>query len=113
MLALVLSAEPVFAQERNPAERQKLVDLARILGESHWIRRVCTGGQDQSWYGRMEQLLAVEAADQGLKRRLSLSFNDGYHAAEALYPQCVEAARTEARRIAKTAQGLSETLAGP
>ncbi len=110
---ILVSAPFASAQERSPSERQALLDLARILGQSNAIRQTCEGPQDGYWYTRMERLLAVEAADQDLKRRLGLSFNAGYNETRALYPQCVDAARAEARRIAKTAEALSEKLAGP
>jgi uncharacterized protein (TIGR02301 family) len=90
-----------------------LLDLSSILGESHAIRQTCEGTQDRLWYVRMERLLAVEAADQGLKRRLALNFNAGYNETRALYPQCVDAARVEAKRVAKKAEALAEKLAGP
>ncbi len=61
----------------------------------------------------MQQLLTVEAADQGLKTRISLAFNAGFGSGKALYASCTDAARAEARRIARTGQGLSETLARP
>lgn len=111
--ALLVAVSPALAQERVPAQRQALVDLARILGESHAIRQACEGPQDQYWRKRMQQLLAVEAADQSLKTRISVAFNAGYGSGKALYPSCTDAARAEARRIARTAQGLSEALAKP
>jgi len=110
---MMVAIAPASAQERAPAQRQALVDLARILGESHAIRQVCEGPQDQYWRRRMQQLLVVEAADQGLKTRISLAFNAGFGSGKALYAGCTDAARAEARRIARTAQGLSETLARP
>jgi uncharacterized protein (TIGR02301 family) len=115
-LSLILAlttALPALAQERSPADRQSLVELARILGESHAIRRVCEGAEDQFWRTRMQRLLDQEAADQGLKTRLSLAFNDGFHAGQALYPKCTDAARAEARKIAASGQALSERLEGP
>jgi len=114
ILALViLAASPALAQERSPAERQSLVDLARVLGESHALRQACEGEADQVWRGRMHDLLEQEAADQGLKTRLSLAFNDGFHAGQALFPKCSEAARAEARRIAASGRALALKLAGP
>ncbi len=112
-LALGLLSTPALAQDRSPAERQALLDLTRLLGESHAIRQTCEGKRDGYWYARMEKLLAVEAADQGLKRRLSLSFNAGFNETRSLYPECVEAAQAEAKRIARAAEALSERLAGP
>ena len=109
----LLSAVPALAQERTPAERQSLVDLARALGESHALRQVCDSAEDQHWRARMRELLDQEATDQRLKTRLSIAFNDGYHAGQALYPKCTEAARAEARKVAGQGRALSLKLAGP
>jgi len=100
------------AQERSPAERQELVDLARVLGESHALSQVCSAPDDQLWRTRMQAVLDQEAAEQGLKTRLSIAFNDGYHSGRALYPRCTDAARAEARKIAANGELLSEKLAG-
>lgn len=113
LILALAAASRALAQERSPAERQSLVELARILGESHAIRMACEGEEDQFWRGRMRQLLDQEAADQGLKTRLSLAFNGGFHAGQALYPRCSDAARAEARKIAASGQTLSEKLEGP
>lgn len=113
LILALAAAFPAFAQERSPAERQSLVELARVLGESHAIRMACEGEQDQFWRERMQRLLDQEAADQGLTTRLSLAFNEGFHAGQALYPRCSDAARAEARKIAGAGQTLSEKLKGP
>ena len=110
VLALVAAAQ---AQERSPAERQGLVDLARVLGESHALRQACEGPRDQFWRSRMQRLLAVEAADQGLKTRISVAFNAGYGSGRSLFPKCTDAAQAEARRIAGDGQKLSLKLALP
>jgi uncharacterized protein (TIGR02301 family) len=110
---LLLLASPALAQERTPAERQWMVDLSRILGESHALRQVCVGPEDRFWRARMQALLDREAADQDLATRLSVAFNDGYHTGQALYPRCSEAARAEARKIAAGGEALSEKLSRP
>ena len=61
----------------------------------------------------MQGLLDQEAADQRLKARMSIAFNDGYHSGQALYPKCTEAARAEARKVAGQGRALSLRLAGP
>ncbi len=90
-----------------------MVDLARVLGESHALGQVCDSPDDQFWRVRMQTLLEQEAAEQGLQTRLSIAFNDGYQSGKALYPRCSEAARAEARKIAAGGETLSGKLAGP
>jgi uncharacterized protein (TIGR02301 family) len=110
---VLIAATAALAQERTPAQRQQLVDLARVLGESHALGQACDGADEQFWRTRMQALLQQEAAEQGLKTRLSVAFNDGYHSAQALYPRCSDAARAEARKIAGAGEVLSGKLAGP
>ncbi len=113
LLALLATTSPALAQERSPAARQTLVELSRVLGESHAIRQACEGSADQQWRERMAQMLEREDADQALKARLSIAFNDGYHSGMALYPKCSPAARAEGRRIAASGQALSGKLGSP
>lgn len=112
-LAAALSNSIATAQERAPAAREQLADLARILGEGHALRQACLGPRDQYWRTRMQRLLDVEAADERLKTRLSVSFNAGYHAWQAQYPACTPAARQEGQRLALRGQALAQSLAAP
>ena len=90
LLAALLASAPLAwglsasAQEREPAERQTLVDLAYAIGESHALRQVCQGDGDQYWRERMEQLTQTEAADSGFEARLKQAFNSGFFARQAL-----------------------------
>ncbi len=111
--AAILFALPALAQERSPAARQGLTDLARVLGSSHALRQACLDRKDQSWRTRMQQLLDVEAPDQGLKRRLMQAFNAGYDAEQAVYPACSSAAEAESARLAQHGRALAQQLEGP
>ncbi len=111
--ALVLSLAFVAAasaQDRAPTARQALADLAGVLGQSHAIRQACSGRKDFSWRERMERLLSVEAADQGLRNRLVKAFNDGYAAGQAEYPTCTPASRQAAARLAGRGEALARDL---
>lgn len=112
-LALAAIAAPALAQERSPAERQVMVDLAYVLGESHALRQTCEGSGDMFWRSRMEEMLRVEAADQGFATRLTLSFNSGFAAGQAGFPACDAGLKAEARRIAARGRQLSAKLSGP
>jgi uncharacterized protein (TIGR02301 family) len=115
LIAIVLAAcaAPAFAQERNPAERQVMVDLAYVLGESHALRQTCEGSGDMFWRSRMEEMLRVEAADQGFVNRMTLSFNSGFAAGQAGFPACDAQLKAEARRISARGRELSARLSGP
>lgn len=112
-IALLAAATTARAQERTPAERQVMVDLAYVLGESHALRQTCEGSADMFWRSRMEEMLRVEAADQGFVNRLTLSFNSGFAAGQAGFPACDAGLKAEAKRIAARGRDLSARLSGP
>ncbi len=113
IIGLAALAGPAAAQERPPADRQSLIELAQVLGESHAIRRACVSEDNFDWYNRMEQLLAVEAPDQGFKTRLVLAFNTGYAAGKSGFAACDQRSRAEALRLARRGQALAKALTGP
>jgi uncharacterized protein (TIGR02301 family) len=115
LLALLLAAamaDPAHAQERTPAERQTLVELAYVIGESHALRQACAGPGDQYWRTRMQQLVAAEQPDAPFARRLTDSFNDGFMAGRQGFPTCTARTRQEAARVAQKGRELSVTLTG-
>jgi uncharacterized protein (TIGR02301 family) len=109
--ALALTA-PALAQEpRSPEQRQALVDLAYVLGQSHALRQVCAGPGDQFWRGRMERLIAAEAPDPAFDRRLKESFNTGFAAAQSAFPECGPDSRREAAHVAARGRALTGMVA--
>ncbi len=107
---LAVAVTPALAQERSPAERQTLVDLAYVLGQSHALRQACKGRGDQYWRSRMQQLVATEQPDGPFDRRLADSFNDGFVAEHQAFQACDAAGRREAARVADKGRELSVTL---
>ena len=63
------------ATPRPPEQRQILVELAYVLGESHALRRLCVGSTDGQWYSRMTRLIALEGDDPVFRQRLIDRFN--------------------------------------
>jgi uncharacterized protein (TIGR02301 family) len=110
LTALLIAASAsgaAFAQDRAPAGRQALVDLAYVLGESHALRQACRGEEDQFWRMRMIDLQEAERPDDSLGRRLRAAFNTGYSTARATHPDCTPDGRAaqaqaaiEGRRLA-------------
>jgi uncharacterized protein (TIGR02301 family) len=111
VLAALVLASPALAQERPPAERQSLVDLAYAIGESHALRQVCSGDGDQFWRDRMFELVSTEAADADLEARLKQAFNSGFAARKAQFPTCGIDSRKAELAVARKGQGLSAKLA--
>lgn len=96
---------------RDPEARQNLVDLAYVLGEAHAIRLVCSQPPDQTWRTRMNRLVEVEKADEGLKRRLVEAFNGGFMTRQAEFKVCDERALEAERVTAERGQRLASRLA--
>jgi uncharacterized protein (TIGR02301 family) len=112
LLTGLLLAPPVRAQERSPAERQALVDLAFVLGESQQLRQTCNGASDVYWRSRMRALEQAEQADAPFTRRLVDSYNDGFKLEQQRFPTCNGSSRQEAERVAAKGRELSVTLSG-
>ena len=101
------------AQDRAPAARQALLDLANVIGESHALRWACQGDGDQYWRTRMFRLIEVEAPDQAFQARLSQAFNAGFATGRASFPRCSKATRAEAAAAARRGRDLAARLAAP
>jgi uncharacterized protein (TIGR02301 family) len=110
VLMMAAAATTVAAQDRSPADRQTLVELAYALGQSHALRQVCTGASDYYWRHRMQQLVAAEQPDGPFNRRLADSFNDGFVASRQAFPSCNAAAKAEAEAIAAKGGELAQDL---
>ena len=111
LLAPTLSlASSALAQDRNPVERQQLLDLAFTIGESHALRQVCDGADDQYWRSRMVRLTEVEKADQAFDAQLRDRFNTGFAARQGQFPQCDDASRQAEQQVARKGQALSAKL---
>ena len=102
-----LGATPLLAQEREPAERQRLLDLAYTLGESHALRQTCEGTSDQYWRSRMVRLTEVEQAEQGFDAQLRERFNVGFAARQGEFPLCDASSRKAEQQSARKGQALA------
>lgn len=101
-------ATPVLAQERDARERQRLLDLAYTLGESHALRQVCQGESDQYWRSRMVRMTEVEQADQAFDAQMRERFNTGFASRRSEYPLCDDASRKAEQQTAR--KGQSQAL---
>jgi uncharacterized protein (TIGR02301 family) len=110
-LLAILAPAAGIAQDRGPVERQKLLDLAFAIGESHALRQLCQGAGDQYWRARMMRLAEVEKADQAFDAQLRARFNTGFAAGQGQFPQCDDASREAAQASARRGQALAASLA--
>ena len=98
--------------ERSPDQRQAMVDLAYVLGEAHALRQACDGRDDQTWRTRMSGMMALEAPDPDLKRRMIDSFNTGFMTRQAETPTCGPETASAERSIAERGRTLAQRLGG-
>lgn len=98
------------AQDRAASQRQTLVDLAYVIGQSHALRQACAGAGDQFWRGRMMRLLRAEAPDAAFERRLKEAFNTGFVAAQQAFPVCDAQSRREEVQAAARGRTLAIAL---
>ena len=110
LVAAPVLAPRAFGQERAADERQRLLDLAYALGESHALRQACQGEGDQFWRSRMVRLTEVEQADQAFDAQLRERFNTGFASRRSEYPACDEASRKAEQAAARKGQALSHKL---
>ncbi|WP_395644500.1 TIGR02301 family protein [Terricaulis sp.] len=110
-MALFAAATPALAQrgaveqQADPAAsgeqwyQQQLVDLAEVLGGSHYLRVLCHGRDDQRWRNAMRGVIQREPEYNNL---LVDAFNRGYRQEEARYSDCdATAAQSEAELRAR------------
>jgi uncharacterized protein (TIGR02301 family) len=106
------AALPALAQERSPAARESLADLAYTLGQAHALRTRCGGEGDQVWRARMVRMVELEKPDSAFRDQLFENFNTGFLGAKASHPRCDVAAQNEAGRVAARGRDLARVLAG-
>ena len=109
--AAIALASPAFAQDRTPTQRQTLVQLAYVLGQSHALRQACMGPDDQYWRERMARLVQTESPDSAFDVRLRDSFNSGFSSGQAQFPSCSPESRAEEAREAGRGRALASSLA--
>ena len=109
-----------FAQEANERplptrSGQYLSDalrLSRLLGRAHAIRVKCNGRSDQFWRLYMQEMLDLEAPNQGSFRdSMARAFNDAYTSESRMRPWCDDAAVAAEATYAAEGRELAEGLA--
>ena len=109
-LLLTATATMALAQDRAPPERAMLGDLAYAIGESHALRQLCEGPNDQYWRDRMLRLTQVEEADPSFDAVLRERFNTGFAAGQADATACGPASKKAEAETAARGQALASKL---
>lgn len=94
VLFAAASTASASAQQQPQAEppargddwyRSQLVELAEVLGGSHYLRILCDGRGDQRWRDYMRGVIQREPEYNAV---LVEGFNRGYREEEARFPTC-------------------------
>ncbi|WP_299006197.1 TIGR02301 family protein [uncultured Caulobacter sp.] len=109
-LLVAALAGAAVAQDRPADQRQRLLELAYALGESHALRQACEGEGDQFWRARMMRLVQVERPGPTLETQLRERFNAGFVARRGQYPACDEASHKAEAQAARRGQALALKL---
>jgi uncharacterized protein (TIGR02301 family) len=109
-ILVIALAGVAVAQDRPADQRQRLLELAYALGESHALRQACEGEGDQYWRARMMRLVQVEHPGAALETQLRERFNAGFVALRGQYPACVEASHKAEAQAARRGQALALKL---
>ncbi len=104
------AAGAALSQDRPADQRQRLLELAYALGESHALRQACEGEGDQFWRARMMRLVQVEHPGPTLETQLRERFNAGFVALRGQYPACDEASHEAEAQAARRGQALALKL---
>ena len=106
-LILITAATAAAAQ---PPRTEIVADLAYATGQSHALRQLCRGAEDQYWRTRMERIIDLEAKDEAARAPLAERFNEGFRAARRQYPRCSDASRSAERAVAANGNALANLL---
>ena len=110
LICALALAVPAMAQDRNPAQQETLIALARVLGEAQALRQVCAGAADPAWRAWFDQLLEVEVPGEKLDAKLRASFETGYGARRGAFPACGPASRLAEAQAALRGRDLAAGL---
>lgn len=109
-ILLAALAGVAVAQDRPADQRQRLLELAYALGESHALRQACEGEGDQYWRARMMRMVQVERPGPTLETQLRERFNAGFITRRGQYPVCDEASHKAEAEAARRGQALAVKL---
>lgn len=112
MLVLTFGGS-ALAQTRPAPDRQVMIDLSRVMGESHALRQICRDAADTFWRDRMKAMVIAEQAEPSLEDAMIAAFNNGYETRQRQFSTCNSAARQAEAQVSAKGQALARRLARP
>jgi uncharacterized protein (TIGR02301 family) len=117
LLIAVAAPAPAYAQQEPPDPsvrvddswyRNQLVDLAEVLGGSHYLRILCAGRGDQRWRDYMRGVIEREPQYNTI---LVEAFNRGYRNEETRFPVCDATTRQMEAELRARGLRIAQALA--
>ncbi|HEY9012261.1 MAG TPA: TIGR02301 family protein [Devosia sp.] len=103
----ILLCQPVLAVD--PPYQKEMERLAEILGSLYFLQPLCQPGVED-WRAQMEDLIALDQADDDRRQRLAGAFNGGYAAYSRLYRLCTVSANEALTRLLVEAEQLARDI---
>ena len=110
VLAAALGALPFFSV-RAEALPGSVAQLAEVLGAVHHLRALCGTNEGQLWRNKMIEMMGAVSPSESERQGLIKHFNDAYYRYRNAYPNCTATAASQADKLMKDGQRLSEELA--
>lgn len=108
VLALSTATAPALSQNKDT---YPVTELARIMGELHYLSYRCRGEEAQHWRREMLNLLELEAPTRGpVRTRLIDAFNAGYGLHDRNRTRCGAQGEMLERQLASEGQVLARQL---
>lgn len=103
----VMLCQPVLAVD--PPYQREMERLAEILGSLYFLQPLCRPSVED-WRAQMEDLIALDQADEDRRQRLAGAFNGGYAAYSRLYRQCTVSANEALTRLLVEAEKVARDI---
>ncbi len=115
LAAIAAFVSPAFALEEDYRARQEnLIELSKILGELHHVRRMCSPRREADvWRERMKRLVSLEEPADSQKAQMVAAFNDGYRSAQNAFRTCDRGAEDFAAARAEQGEARIHSLTAP
>lgn len=110
LVALILAASPLKAQDAPAPFDGDLQRLAEILGTLHYLRGLCGANEGQRWRNEMLALVEAETPAGDRRTKMVAAFNRGYHGFQQTYRSCTPAADVAIRRYLAEGAKISRDL---
>lgn len=88
--------------------------LSKNLGQIHYLRTLCFGGDDQKWRQYATRMMDIESGnDADRKRQLIRAFNAGYYQEAERHKRCDNSVSIDVAALAENGRHLSSMLGDP